>query len=209
MPRPKLKDIQSYTYSDLQHMSMSELRRVASAAAQYANTRLTNLEKAGIAETSPAYQAVYGEYKNKRKKAKKSKKWRNGKFSTQNLKTRNQIMQELTRARLFLDDKTSTVTGARKLQSNVEKRLQIGAISQAGQTKIWRAYNRIIKERGSAWYSLLGSTRVQQIVAGVYNSNKRMGVNQLYEAASKAVEQAYKNEFARRGNRGSVWMPGQ
>ena len=85
-----IKDILEYNWDDIRKMKRSELARITSTLSSAANKRIKRFEKAD--ETSPAYAQAM----------------KTGKFSVAG-KNVNQLRAEFTRAKQFLESRTSTV----------------------------------------------------------------------------------------------------
>lgn len=80
-------------------------------------------------------------------------------------KNLNQLRREFTRTQKFLNAKTSTITGAKKVRRDMEQRLGITNWSSENWNKYWKAYNTILENEDTqiALYKF-GSDRLQQLL---------------------------------------------
>lgn len=103
---------------DISGLTRSQLAQVVSRIASAANKRLRGLERAGI--VSPAYKRVMES---------------GGKISTRG-KNLNQLRAEFLRAKQFMDAKTSSVTGYKKVIENTAKKLRDAGVTNANASNV-------------------------------------------------------------------------
>ena len=115
---------------DVSSLTRSQLAQVVSRIASAANKRIRGLQEAGI--ESPAYERVVES---------------GGKFSTKG-KNLNQLRSEFLRAKQFMDAKTSSVKGYKKVINNTAKKLQEAGVINANASNVQdllKIYDRLTK----------------------------------------------------------------
>ena len=103
---------------DVSNLSRSQLAQVVSRIASAANKRIRGLEKAGI--ESPAYKRVLES---------------GGNISTRG-KNLNQLRAEFLRAKQFMDAKTSSVSGYKKVIDNTAEKLRDAGVTNANASNV-------------------------------------------------------------------------
>lgn len=103
---------------DVSNLSRSQLAQVVSRIASAANKRIRGLQKAGI--DSPAYKRVLES---------------GGNISTRG-KNLNQLRAEFLRAKQFMDAKTSSVSGYKKVIDNTAKKLRDAGVTNANASNV-------------------------------------------------------------------------
>jgi hypothetical protein len=177
--RLTMNEVMNLSEENIEHATKEELAKYTRVLADVGNKRLKRLESTGYDEISPAYLTV-----------EKGGKRGQGKFSTKG-KTRNQLLAEFTRAKGFLNAKTSTVSGSKKLQADVKIRLG-NNVSIDEQKRIWEIYNEL-KSKNYALFSIIGSDRIQKLVAE--KSELFDNVTDAIEGIQKEMKQIHK-EFS-------------
>lgn len=133
---PKSKTISEIIEMDLGHMkglSQSSLARLTSRLVSAYNKRAKRLEQSGMAQYSPAYQGIARE--NKTRLSVKGKTW-------------NELIKTLSDAKRFLSERvTSSVTGAKKVRKEMEKRIGHSFRSHEEAQRYWEAIDKL-KEKG-------------------------------------------------------------
>ena len=133
---PKSKTISEIIEMDLGHMkglSQSSLARLTSRLVSAYNKRAKRLEQSGMAQYSPAYQGIAKE--NKTRLSVKGKTW-------------NELIKTLSDAKRFLSERvTSSVTGAKKVRREMEKRIGHSFRSHEESQRYWEAVDKL-KEKG-------------------------------------------------------------
>lgn len=101
-----IQDILDMSWSDINKLSLEEMKQLSMRLNSAANKRLKRVEASGESQWSPAVKAVEES---------------GGKFSVKGLTTKAQVKSELQRAGSFLSAKTSTVSGTKKHKKTIEK----------------------------------------------------------------------------------------
>lgn len=140
----KIQDILNLTPEQRNNMTNAELKKTLTAANRAANRRLKTLKEKRV--KSAAYKNAM----------------RGGKFK--NKQTRAAAQKELRRAMNFLAAKTSTVTGAKKVQREFENRVGV-KLSPRQTDKFWDTYEKLQEIAPPNAIKNYGSTRLQQIIA--------------------------------------------
>ena len=115
---------------DVSNLTRSQLAQVVSRIASAANKRIRGLQEAGI--ESPAYERVVES---------------GGKISTKG-KNLNQLRSEFLRAKQFMDAKTSSVSGYKKVINNTAKKLLEAGVINANASNVQdllKIYDRLTK----------------------------------------------------------------
>ena len=115
---------------DVSNLTRSQLAQVVSRIASAANKRIRGLQEAGI--ESPAYERVVES---------------GGKISTKG-KNLNQLRSEFLRAKQFMDAKTSSVKGYKKVINNTAKKLLEAGVINANASNVQdllKIYDRLTK----------------------------------------------------------------
>lgn len=162
MPKqPQYMKYVNITPADLGRMrgdtGLSELRKILTTLRRAVGQRKSGFSRAGVySHAVSAYEgeSMFGLPPRQRPKI-------------QSL-TRNQLIMEIVKAQKFFGAKTSTVTGARIVQRDVEKRL-FGPNTKRHMTieeqrNFWAAYNEYIRLHPDMYYRL-GSDRIQKLMA--------------------------------------------
>lgn len=126
-----INDILTMDFDKWERLNAKELRQITSRLASAANKRITNFQKTG--EDSPALTDVMES---------------GGKFSVRG-KNLGELRKEFTRAKGFLEQKTSTVTEWRKVRSKTISTLgkKYGIkVSKEQFDKFFKVYNKLRKE---------------------------------------------------------------
>lgn len=162
-------DIQRLTMDDFSKMTKTELKPYVDKAVKIVQNRKSAIKKAGLQDIS----YIFNDNKNY--------------VSVNKNMTRNQLLQTLNRSRQIINAKTSTVSGAKQVQSQVIERLGdvYGTWTEDEKKKYWNAYNKTIEENKGAVYNI-GSERLQQIVA-----DKIKGGRVQWKQINKAVDEEY------------------
>lgn len=122
-----------------------------------ANQRLRKLSEAGL-ENTASYRNIAKQYKNAR-------------FPTATGKmNRNQLLQQYSRLNWFLDNKTSTVTGAKQVVADFSK--TIGAtLTKQQEDDFWSIYDRLkeMSDLQTELYYLDSEQEMQEIAELITN----------------------------------------
>ena len=142
----KVSDILNLSADKVMSLSAKELRSLTKTLVDASNKRIKRLEETKTAKFSGAYRALRGG-KLHRGKLRKFSIDRKALKVKSKAGYRNKLLKEFARASRFLNDKTSSVAGTRKVVKDVEKR--IGKFkSKAQANRFWDAYNAIRKDYG-------------------------------------------------------------
>ena len=165
------KDVLSIPQEKINKMTASELKKLVSVLAPVANKRLSRLEKEKL--KTPAY-----------KSAMKS----GGKFSSRGEK-RKDIAREFYRVKDFLNKKSSTVQGAKKIAKDFMSRLGMDSMPTMDEQII--AWDIITKmnEIFPAYINNFGSTRFQSYIFERVHSGYDSGA--IMNIAEEELEAEY------------------
>ena len=146
-PRLTLEELDQLTWGEISSMDIKELRIAVYSAQRAVNNRLKNLDR---------YTSGEGY----------AQKWlesSGGKISAKG-KNVNQLRSELKRAKMFLNMKSSTVGGVRKIEADYTKRYEgYGSYAKSGPSmdEFWRAYG-LLKNNDKALFNAYGSAAIQE-----------------------------------------------
>lgn len=180
-------------WQDYQHLpNMKQYDRqtieaVVRKLTSVANKRLSSLANAGLQETA-SYRNVAKEYSTAR-------------FPTnyKNL-TRNELLKQYSRLDWFLDNKTSTVKGAKQVMSDFSK--TIGAtLTKQQEDTFWSIYDRL-KEMSDLTTEMyyLDSEQVMQETAEIVTNPDLQNptpelVDEMLADMHKRIQKAYKSKM--------------
>lgn len=144
----KTSDLLSMSSLDVSKLTRSELAKATRQLADIANKRLKRLETAEAGINSPLYQ----------------KTMETGYFRTGG-KNQGQLQAEFQRARSFLNKKTSTVSGWRKMRTKTLKRIGVPEEDQKSfdDKSFWQTYRRLEKNNRALVHAY-GSTETQRLL---------------------------------------------
>ena len=146
-----------------------------------ANQRLRSLERNNLQDT-PSYRNIAKEYKD-------------AKFPTKlSSMSRNELLKQYSRLNWFLDNKTSTVKGAKQVVADFNKRLGTKLTADQEQT-FWEVYNKL-KEMAELTTELyyLDSNQIMQQTAETVKDSK-MSVDDMLDTMKTKVENAYREKM--------------
>lgn len=126
-----IKDIMQMDIDEFSHLSKTELRQAVSRLADAANKRLKRMSKSDV--VSPAYMEAMDS---------------GNKFSTKG-KSEIELQIEFRRVSNFLQDKTSTIKGAKEYMEETRKNLKDSfgiEINKSDFAELIKEYGRIINE---------------------------------------------------------------
>lgn len=131
---PRVQQILNLPIVDVNKMTAAELRKNVQILASAANKRLARLGATEIGKIAPAYLSA-----EKRSFTGAA----GGKFGTAG-KNRNQLLNEFKAAKSFLEMKTSSVAGWKKLRTESYKRAGLPRMDDAAkEAAFWKAYRKI------------------------------------------------------------------
>lgn len=178
-----IKDIQDMSWTELNKLSLPELKQVASRLNSAANKRLRRMEASGESKYSPAYSSIM-----------KS----GGDFSVKGKNTKTDIKNEIQRASGFLEAKTGKISGVRKHRQklqDIEQRaaakeaetgeeaidLDLESMTEAQKKKLYRALDRL-REKNAALVHNIGSDLIISQLRRTQLKDKRISRDKLVEA---------------------------
>lgn len=173
----KWQDVASLTRSDLENLPMQDLRKYASQLNSAANKRGRNLEKNGLVTPATIVRDNTG-----------------GKFSLRGKKSRDEVIEEMTRAKRFLRSPTSTVKGAKKHREqevrDLEELTDADEYEDWEDTFDWGAYynalNHAMEHKG-----YIDSERIKEKVFEVVRDNPELEIDELIEQIDEWANEQY------------------
>lgn len=166
----KLSDLMKLSTSQLESMSVSDLRSSAKSAAQALNRRYVNIKyNARTSKQAVRYMEKTG-----------------GRFSLRGKSNKNALILEVKRMQTFFKKESSTVKGAREEQRKIENRL-------FGQDAEKIARKRGLKGREIVDYIRYVNKKIQELWDAYHNYQD---INQLQSSTSLISEV---QETARKG----------
>lgn len=176
-----LEQVMNLTWDQINSMNVKDLKAVTKIVGDVANKRIKRLEKSDYIATNALNAVRDG----------------GGGFSIKG-KNINQLRGELNRARQFINAKTSTVSGAKKVYQAREKALygtpsktREQAIQRAKQSsKVEEVYGKFLQLNPTS-KNTLGSDTVRAAVAEIVEDNPDMSVDELLEMTSDRYMELY------------------
>lgn len=166
----KINDILNLEPGELMKLDRPELAKIVSQMSSVANKRITRLKSSGVQSQALTNVERGG-----------------GLFGVKG-KSLNQIRSEYKRARGFLQSKSSTVKGARKVNKQVEQ--QIGGELTPSQFKeFWKAYNRL-EELEPNFLRIYGSEQMQKFLRNELVENNA-SVDELLQSGLEEIQRQY------------------
>lgn len=189
----KVNEILNLSADKVVSLSARELRSLTKTLVDASNKRIKRLEETKTAKFSGAYRSLRGGklHRGKLRKFSIDKKALKVKSKAG---YRNKLLKEFARASRFLNDKTSSVAGTRKVVKDVESR--IGKFkSKAQANRFWDAYNAIRKDYGDVINGRKISTdEIQATIYGrIYKGGKERKdeIDDIIEAMRGELESKY------------------
>lgn len=142
-----VKDILNMDPNQLNKLNRSDLSAIASRLVSASNKRIRRLEKTPYGEYAPSMRIV---------------RQRGEKFSVKG-KDVNQLRNEIKQMRKFLNMKTSTVSGWKKVQKNMGERLG-GEMTIEQTNKFWEVYHKLESQEGGLMSIIGDSDRIQKLL---------------------------------------------
>jgi hypothetical protein len=165
-----IKEILGLEPEQLMKMNRKELATVTSLLSRGANKRMQRLEAKEL--DTPALQGLERS---------------GGRFSTRG-KNLNELRSEFYRVSHFLNARTSTITGAKKVHKEVEERIG-GALTPSQMKDFWGTYRKL-KEMEPASLQDYGSDQVQQFLRKEFVESG-FDSDTTIESAQEELNQAY------------------
>ncbi len=176
----KIADILNWDMSEFISADRRSLAQATSLLARAANKRVQRLQRLEI--ESPALKAL--------------KKTGSIRFTTAR-KNLNQLREEFTRAKHFLESKTSTVTKFREIERDTYKRLGFeGTPSAEIRNSIWDVYHEL-ENTESTLLKEYGSGETQKLVADIVKGGKDFttALNETKAVLQKSYEEKQIEDF--------------
>lgn len=174
--RPKtmtVRELQKADISDLRKLNKEQLKRELDKFAGVANRRIKKMLDAGMST-----KALTNVLDN------------DGLFTSEGKDTEAQLLNELKRAKQFLGNKGSTISGANRIHKNLEKRLG-GPITQAQKDRLWSVYN-MLREMKPALFRMMNSNEIQRLINSKMVGKKRLpSAEKLMTRVEKELQQMY------------------
>lgn len=176
----KVRDILNMSIDDFNRLTEKQLRNVTKTLADAANKRIKRLADSGNTE-SPAYKGVQNS---------------GGKISTAGKNTRQQLQKEFIRAKTFLNAKTSTLSGVKKVENEFIDRVsgdgeKIG-LSPEQNKQFWKSYHRFQELHPEQVMKRGGSTQIQQQIYDLVVSGKNS--RSIAQSLRRSLEKEYEEE---------------
>ena len=166
------KELLNMSYDTFNSLNYTQLRQTVNRLASTANKRLNTFEKRGT--SSPAVWRVEQS---------------GGRFGTRG-KDINALRAEYARVRSFIESKTSTIKGIKKVEMETIKKLKAKGIEVTRDkvAKMWRAYERI-KERNPSVMARTLKYNTLQDVAELLNDN--LSLDDIVEKLTNDMTEIY------------------
>lgn len=160
------------SYDTFIRLNYTELRQTVNRLASTANKRLATFEKRGV--SSPAVWRVQQS---------------GGRFGTRG-KDVNALRAEYARVRSFIESKTSTIKGIKKVETETIKKLKAKGIEVTRDkvAELWKAYERI-KERNPSVMARTLKYNTLQDVAELLNDN--LSLDDIVEKLTNDMTEIY------------------
>lgn len=196
-----IKDILNMNYNDFikftKKENVNQFQTILSEMSREANKRIGELKSSNVGKFSPAYTNLreQGIYKFKPYK----------RISTTNWKEkRNQLMEEFTTMKKFLESKSSTLSGWNQIRSKIGRRLKTTNMFKSNYTSkrsankwikkeenFWKLYNKLVDEYGGI-ISQLDSKKIQKMLYKIMNNkNFRNSDDDIQSALEDYINQLY------------------
>ena len=180
----KISDILNMSWDDLNSLSGKDLKAVTSRLVSASNKRIKRLQNSPRGTSSFAYQTVEE---------------RGRKFSVRGLTT-NEVRQEFSNARRFLNMQTSTVKGWKEYRENMNQRLtetlDVEELewSESTESKFWKVYRRFEETHGGK-FKKGDSDRIQQMLTEMFeSSDKRRSADYFTKRVDELWKEYYEEE---------------
>lgn len=166
----KIKDILKLEPEQLMRMNRKELATVTSLLSRGANKRMQRLEAKEL--DTPALQGLQRS---------------GGRFTTKG-KNLNELRSEFYRVSHFLNARTSTIKGAKKVHKEVEERIG-GSLTPSQMKNFWSTYRKL-KELEPSALKDYGSSQMQQYMRNEFVETG-FDTDTLLEVAQEQINQEY------------------
>ena len=176
IPKPSTEQILRMPISELRKLDIKTLKSYISRIGDTANKRAERIANRGWFPTANAYLFSSG-----------------GRISVKGKDTQQQLIREFSRARSFLNMKTSTVKGAQKQMKYASERIG-GELTDEQSKDFWSAYRRIEDafSRG-AIQEYYGSDELQSYMRNEMLERDLSGIDDIFKAGYDEFERAYED----------------
>lgn len=176
-----INDIMNISYTDINKMDRKELAYHTSRLASAGNKRLRRLEKGGKASSSKPYEQVS----------------KVGDFSVKG-KDVNQLRKEFARVKKFLRTETGSLSGLKKVERNLEKRLNTKFKDEQQVKEFWEVYKKV--EEGQEYFiQQYGSKELQKLIAQYQVNNPNKSIDDVINFGKEQVDKFY-NDTIQKNN---------
>lgn len=174
----KVNDIINLDVEELLKMNKDDLTSAIKSAHKIAAGRITRMEKSG----------------NKSVPIKNLKE--HGNFEYEGMNT-NQLRGELTRAKNFLNTKTSTITGLKKVKRDLFKCVG-GELTQSQEDILWETYNKMVETNKALLYGKnSASDQLQKFLRNEIVEKENNDGESLVEKSQKLLDEIYLEQQAK------------
>lgn len=171
----KTEDILKMTSDDVSRLTLNDLRKVTQQLIHVEQVRMNRLQKAGV--VTPALES-YNKIKDT--------------LSTKG-KTLNEVRATFYQAKYQLGLKTSTVSGAKNVMQNLNKRLG-GQSSEIDIKTFWQVYNKYQEMYGLNFKFTGDSEKIQRLLYSVVSNNPYMSIDYLLNEFDKKLTEKYEDD---------------
>lgn len=154
-------------------MNRKDLSSITSRLVSASNKRIRRLSKTEEGKLSPAYKKYE----------------KRGKMFSVKGKNVNQLRNEFSQMKTFLNLKTSTVSGWKKVQKNIEER--IGKMTTTQSKKFWKLYHKLEEEEGGVLSIIKDSDRIQRMLHQEVTSKGRKSQQAIYDKMMNNLDALY------------------
>lgn len=213
-----IKDILNMEYNDFikftKKENVSQFQTILSEMSKEANKRIGELKSSNIGRFSPAYTNLreQGIYKFKPYKKIYNKSWDKKENAGMWKDKRNQLLEEFSTMKQFLEAKSSTLSGWNQIRSKISKRLGTTKMFKSSysskrsanywmkkEEQFWKLYNKLVDELGGL-ISQLDSKRVQKMLSKISRNRHfrdsdediQLAMRDYLDALYDAKEKRYK-----------------
>lgn len=172
------RDIASLTSSDLQSIPTADLRKYAAQLNSVANHRIDRFKRRGE-ETPATIRAEEG-----------------GRFTIRGKQSREEVIEEMARAKRFLYSQTSTAKGYQTVKERAAKDVEDVTGAEVPPGFDWGAYWRVM-EHAMEHKTYIESNRLRRKVIELMTDNPALSVEELMERIDVWAESEYRKRVRR------------
>lgn len=176
-----IKDITTMSWDDINKLNTKEMKQLTSRLVSASNKRIRALEKTKMGKLSYAYQMIEE---------------RGRKFSVKG-KNLSQLKSEFSDATRFLNAKTSTVKGWKKVRTQMEERISDATNKESLNwgtgtwKKYWKVYRKFEEKYGGT-FKKGDSDRMQKFITEVFSdSDKRRSADFFQQQVDAKYTEMY------------------